>query len=176
MPRSITVALGTAFAKPVTSPGYFVQWSGLSQPLRWNNIGGDLVWNGNTWVTVDFGLSGIAFDEEGAGTPTLDVNNLDSAVAALFLTDDLSGAVADIWQFERSALANLDPVIVGRYCIDDDAVITPTSVSLPLAPEQGDNAFLPRRRVDRYNGFTFAAPKNTRIPWGAEIFVIGEND
>lgn len=171
MPRTITSTLQAKFDTPLTYVYYLVQING-SQILRWANGGTDPVVSGVPWSTVDFEVSGLKWSGGSLVSANLRAQNFDNAVAAFLINETVSDITVDIFQIEGSVLA--DPQALGTLVMDD-AHVSPDYMEVTLISSQAANAMSPRRLVDVFNGFKFALPIGTKIPWGDEIFILEAN-
>ena len=168
MSRSISSPLATEFAKRVTRVGYLVQISGGAYPLNLCDL--DTVsWDAKVWSAYSFALSGIG----SGGEAGLEIQNLDSAIASYFSSLDLSSATCDVWQVAPSALGASDVVRLGRYMLGA-CEITTDRMGVRLIPQRSLTSFSPRRRIDPSNGFNFAIPDGTKIPWESELYIVGD--
>lgn len=171
MPRSVSVALQSRLASAITDFFYLIQIN-ASQVLRWSN-GGEVTVSGVIWTNVDFKLDGFDW-EGGAQIPgRLRAQNFDNALGAFFMNEAMADVTVDVYQVERTVLT--DPQYLGRWVLDD------TNIGLDfletaLMSSQSANATSPRRTVDTFNGFFYALPVGTQIPWGNEIFILGANN
>lgn len=170
MPRTISTALQAEFNKTITRVGYLVEFS-TTPTQRWCSVG-TVSWNGNTWNAYDFELRGAGGAADRVVQPTLKVQNLDSAAAAVFLDANLSNLTAEVWQVAPSAVGTNDPVRLGKYFVGYLEVGL-DSLDMRLVPEVLLDAFSPRRRIDSSNGFDYALPQGTQIAWGNEIYFVG---
>jgi hypothetical protein len=168
MPRPISGALQTAFNATITSVVYLVQING-SQIIRWNNGDDTLIVSGVPWIAFDFTLDGLEWNGGSLVGGRLRAQNLDNTLGALFANESMADVTIDIYQVEKSALA--DPQSLGTLVMDD-TTIGLDFLDAKLVSTQSANAKSPRRRVDVYNGFKFALPKGTQIAWGNEIFIL----
>lgn len=176
MTRSISSALATELAKTITTVGYLVE-IGLSSVRRWSTIG-QVTWNSQTWLDVDFVIEGLSFDPDSPLTGTLTVQNLaapagESVRAAEIFLDSAvipANVPVTVYQFAAGALAagdvpNLAVMAIGGIEFSHQ------SVQIALEESKGAAAFSPRRRVNATNGFKFATPSDQVIVWENEIFV-----
>lgn len=171
MPQPISSALATAFAGPVTQPGYLIQING-SQILRWSTLGA-LTYNGVPWVDQDLDVQGLKWDPTQDPSAKLRIQNMDNAIGAFFMLEQLVDVTVDIYQIARGALTAGDAVYLARLVIDE-CTIGLDSIDVSLVGSASMNALSPRRRVDAVNGFSFALPVGTQIAWGSEIFILEE--
>ncbi len=171
MPRIITVALQNELSLPVTRVGYLVQWNG-SFPYRWSNIGA-VTYNAVPWIDFDFSLTGLEFDPEKEQSATLTAGNLDDAAAAFFLQEVVSDMTVDIYQFAGGALATGDAPKLARLAVGAVSSGLDTT-EVQLVSYATSESFSPRRRIDTYNGFNFALPAGTKLPWENQIFILEE--
>ena len=169
MPRTITSALQTELSKQITSVGYLMQING-SQILRWTDIG-DVTYNSVPWVGVDMDITGLKLDPDRDPECDLSVQNLDSAVAALFLTEAMADVTVDLYQFARGALATGDAAYMFKL-VFDSMQIKVDRLTAHLSAYSSLYAFSPRRRVEVSTGFSYALPRGTQIAWGNEIFIV----
>ncbi|MBL0142665.1 MAG: hypothetical protein IPP91_11330 [Betaproteobacteria bacterium] len=166
MPRKISTALDTELAKTITSVGYLIEMV-MSSTLRMSNLG-TVSWDGYPWVGVDFSLDNMEASEAGRMTPSLAIQNLDSAMAALFLTDNMADVRVTCRQFARGALGVADVVTLFTLAVGE-ARIGLKEIVIQLVPEM-NAAFSPRRRVDPSFGFSYALPRGSQVAWENEIF------
>lgn len=173
MARGISGDLQIELSKTITRVGYLLEFSGLSQTLRWCDIG-NVTWNGNIFVPYEFTISGIGDSVDGNRTPSLKVQNLDNAAAAIFANADMSAAKLTAWQVAPAAVDPEDPVPLGVFMFGDMEIGLDT-LSLRLVNELMLDAYAPRRRVDPANGFNYAMPEGTQIAWENEIYIVEHN-
>lgn len=167
--RALSPAVLAAVDAVITSPGHLVYLELLPTPARWSDIGQVTTPDGNTWAAVDMDVQRIAVsgDRAPAGF-TLRIGNLDSAIAALLLANDLSAVPLSVFGFDRGAIGVGDFVKLGTWHITnarigiDDASITCAPILYTV----------PFRRVDAANGFNFATPAGTQITWGTETLIM----
>lgn len=168
MARTISTALQAEFDKSVTRVGYLLELN-TSPTLRWCDVG-QVTWQGNTYVPFDFDVSGV-----GSGvskTARLEIQNLDSAVAAILLGAQASALICDLWQVAPSATGNADVVRLGKFLFAD-MEIKLDKLQARLISQSSIDAFSPRRRVDPYNGFNYALPEGAVIAWENDLYIVG---
>lgn len=170
MPRTISTALQAEFNKTVTRVGYLVQVN-VSPVLRWCNVG-SVSWSGFTWNAYEFELRGAGSSTDRVVQPSLKVQNLDSAAAAVIADANMSTLTLDVWQAAPSALGASDPVRIGKYFVGS-VEIGLDSLDMRLIPEAMVDAYSPRRRIDAANGLAYALPEGTQIAWGNEVYFVG---
>lgn len=178
MPRDISSALATELAKTITTVGYLVE-IGFSSVRRWSNIG-QVTWNSQTWQDVDFAVDGLSFDPDAPLSATLTIPNVGIPAgesvypSALFIDPTLALTTIPItvYQFAYGALAVADVPKVAVMAIDG-VDFSHAAVRIALAESKDAAAFSPRRKINTTNGFKFATPAGTVIPWQGEVFVAG---
>lgn len=168
MPRTITAALAVELAKTVTSVGYLIQIN-ASQILRWSNLG-DVTYLGVPWVDVDFAIEGLSWDSDRDPECSLQIQNLDNAIAALFLNEAMADVTVDLYQFARGALASGDASQLARFVLGNTKIKL-DKLEVPLIGQSSLSEFSPRRRIDQVNGFYFALPRGTQLVWENEILI-----
>lgn len=173
MPQTISSALATAFAGPVTQPGYLVQIN-ASQILRWSTLG-NITYNGVPWTNQDFEVRGLKWDPTQDPVAKLRVQNLDGAIGAFFMLEQLVDVTVDIWQVAAGVLGAGDAAQMPRMVIDDCAIGLDW-IEIGLVGYASMNAMSPRRRVEAASGFSYALPPGTQIAWGNEIFILEEGN
>lgn len=173
MPRDTSAAFDAEIDKPITAVGYLMQIN-ASQTLRWCDIG-DQTYMGFPWVDVDMEIKGLRWEIDRDVEFSFEVSNLDNAVAAIFLTEQMADVTVDLWQFARGALADGDAVHIAR-CVIDSCRIKPDRMEASCSGQASMSAFSPRRRIDSTNGFKFALPRGTVIQWGGETFVTEQEE
>lgn len=176
MPRPVSAALATEAAKVITSFGYLVEL-GLPSVRRWSNIG-QVTYDGQTWLDVDFGLDGVSLDPDAPLGARLSVQNLapaagESARIAEVLVDPAvipANVTVTVYQFAYGALAAGDAPKIATMAISG-IDFAHDVVTISLSESKDAASFCPRRRVNAANGFKFATPVGTVIPWEGEVFV-----
>lgn len=108
MSTSLTSAMSTALGRTVYEPGIFVE-IGFSTPVRIHDRQGTKTWNSLTWSAADVRLTDLAVDNGAAQRCSLSLFDSDNSIAQQCRS--ATGDVAvKVWLFDRSALANADPV------------------------------------------------------------------
>lgn len=172
MPRSVSAALQIELSKVVTRVGYLLSVN-AAPALRWCNLE-TVNWNGMVFVDYGFEVSGVGGSVDGPAAAVLSVQNLDNAVAAAFAVIDVTTTTVDLWQVAPAATATADVVKLGRYLLGP-MQIELERLTVRLIPENSLDAFSPRRRVDQANGFFYALPEYSKIPWESEVYVVGSD-
>ena len=204
MARAIPATLQAEFDKPVTRVGYLLELS-TSPPLRWSDLGtlvwkgntfiaydftvqglvGSGIGRGGTLqvqnlddaaaaalVSADmsaltcslWAVAPTALDDTGPGGP-LSALLLENADGLTFENDDF----LIIEDNPPSPVVKLGQFSLGEMEIELDAL------RLRLIAASAVDAFAPRRRVDTGQGFNYALPEGTQIPWEGDIYVVGDN-
>jgi len=163
--RTLTSPAQAAVAAVVTSPGHLVELSFDPTPARWSDIGSVRLPDGRIFEGVDMRIQSLAFigDAAPAGF-SVQLGNLDSAVGALVLANDIAGVTLSVWGCDRRALDTADIVPLGTWSITN-ARVGIDAVTIACAPIFYTAPF---RRVDAANGFLHATPEGTQIVWGAD--------
>lgn len=169
MPRTVSSGLQTELNKPITSVGYLLQIN-ASITMRWSNIG-DVTYQGVPWTGVDLVISGLKWDPDRDPECSISVQNLDSAVAALFQTEAMADVTVDLYQFARGALTSGDAVQLARFVFDGRVQIKVDRIEAHLAAQSSLYSFAPRRRVEVSTGFSYALPRGTQIAFGTETLI-----
>jgi hypothetical protein len=167
--RAVSTGLQAELDKTVTRIGYLLQING-SEIRRWSNLG-DTTYLAVPWAGVDFDISGLRWDTDRDPDCTLKVSNLDSAVAAWFMLEQLQDVTVDIYQFAPAALADGDASYLAKF-VFDSCQIKLDVLEARLVAYSSLYAYSPRRRVDSSNGFNFALPKGTQVTWGNEVYIV----
>lgn len=171
MPRTTSAALDAELAKAITSVGYLVQ-VGFVATERWSNIG-QVTWNALNWLDRPFNIEGLEFSADSALACRMTIANHDDVAGAKFraTTEHMYDIVITLYQFARGALGVLDVPVIASMVINT-CTINPERVSLDLGELSTDAQFSPRRRIAPSDGFNFATPAGTVIPWGNEILTV----
>jgi len=167
--RAMSAAAQAAVAAVVTSPGHLVELSFDPTPARWSDIGSIRLPDGRIFSGVDMRIQSLGFmgDAVPAGF-SLQLGNLDSAVGALLLANDIAGVTLSVWGCDRRALDTADIVPLGTWSITA-ARIGIDAATITCAPIFYTAPF---RRVDAANGFLHATPEGTQIVWGADRIIL----
>lgn len=157
MPRTVSVAVSTAVALPVTSPAYLVE-IGFATTLRYATHR-SVTWGGVAWAAA-----GIVVETVSAQEARLALANPDNAVSALVLGHSL----ADV------------PVQIYAYYGDDAELVF--SGTLDEAPDIGPRVVLTARGfsgASSYPNLRIAAPQfnhitpaGTEIRWGNDVLIL----
>lgn len=174
MPRTIGGGRTVAAARVVTDPGYLLQFNLDDGIQRMSNLG-DIDWNGAIWPGVDFMISGLTWQPDQDITATLTIQNLDSVASNEFLNEQLSDVLVDIYEFDAGQVGPDDVPKIAQLAIDKCRAGL-KNVTIALLGQSSLTLWCPRQTIDAANGFKFAMPAGTQIPWGQEIFVIEEDD
>lgn len=169
MPRTVTAALQTQLSKTVTDIAYLLQWNG-SQVLRWSNAG-NVTYNGVLWGDVDFDVTGFRNDPSQDPSATIAVQNLDNEIGAFFMLEKMVDVAVDLYQFSPGALAAGDAVQLVTLAVGG-VTIGIDKLQVALVGQTSDSAYSPRRRIDLINGFGYALPDGSIIPWGTENLIL----
>jgi hypothetical protein len=161
--RSLSTAVRAAVNAVVTSPGHLVEMMFAPTPARWSDIGSVALPDGRIFTGVDMHVQQIAFIGDAAPAQfSIVVGNLDGAIGALLLDNDIPNVPLYVYGFDRRATEVADLIPFGRFAVLN-ARIGIDAVDMTCAPFFYTAPF---RRVDAYNGFTHATPNGTQIVWG----------
>lgn len=174
MPRSLSTPLDSALNAPITSVGYALQWNfGDGSVSRMSDIGTITV-DGDFFVGVDFDVQGLVQDPDVDFQASFKAQNLDNAIAALFMNSDIPAITVDIWQFERSVATTYANMTKLCTLVISSLQFTVQSLSISLMSASQYSTFAPRRRVQPAFGFNYAMPPFSQIAWQSEIYVVAE--
>lgn len=176
MKKTISTALATEIAKPVTSPGYLVEIN-FSTPFRISSRG-DINWDGKVWITWGFDVQNLDTDAARSSLQgSLNLLNTDLSLSTLVLNEGIADRSIKIWQFygETPGLFDPQPYFFGA---GDEAAIDPTSgrCTITLMQSGGVTLYAPRSYITREAGFNFLPAVGTIIHWGGEQFRLERED
>jgi len=167
--RTLSAAAIAAVNAVVTAPGHLVEFRLASgEVARWSDVGqvtvGDV-----TYQAQDMKVSGITFagDAKPSGF-ALSVGNLDSAIAAFILANDVASARVQVFGIDRAALDAADVSNLGTFSVTQTRIGI-DQVGIACAPIFYT---VPFRRVDASFGFRHATPAGTQITWGRELLLL----
>ena len=168
--RSLSAALGTAFAGPVQRPGWLVSISFSTSTTRLSSLQ-DTTYGGQTYCAADVDVSRITLDQQAGIRGSLVLGNLDDSFGALVLGDGVADRQIAITAFDGGAVgtdADFVPVAValgGRTRID------PAKVSIDL---RSPVAYVstPRAFINAAHGFTYLLPAGVEFKVGGQSYKI----
>jgi hypothetical protein len=172
MPRLIPATLQTRFDQVITQIFYLIQIN-ADLVMRWSNGGsvdvsisaGGVV----PWADLDFEVTGLKWEAGALISGRLRAANHGNELGSAFLNADMADVTIDIYQVDREVLDH--PQYLGQL-VFDDTTINPDYIDSRLISNQSAYAKGPRRRVDVYNGFKYALPRGSKIPWGTTTFIL----
>lgn len=168
MSRTLTSALSTAIALPVTEPAYFVEIV-FSTPVRLSTRG-TITWSGQSWTSWDVRLAGLGQDgSSSTQTGGLTIGNTDLSISTLVLSEGVADRQVNIWKFYGDTPAISDPVAIFSG-VGDEAVIDADSgvVRITLRQQSGVTLYTPRLFCTKESGFSLLPAEGTVISWGNE--------
>lgn len=163
--RNLSVAARAALDAVITAPGHLLELGLTPTPARWSDVGDVMLPDGRVFNGVQLKIGSLGFNGDAAPDGfSIEFGNLDSAIGALLLDNNLAGVTLDVYAFDRAAMELADLVPLGRYSI------TQTRVALDKAHLSCAPLFYtaPFRRVDAFNGFNYAIPEGTQVVWGTD--------
>jgi len=170
MSRTLTGAMTTAVAAPVTLPGYLVKVD-FTSPLRLSSRG-TLTWTGASWAAWFIRISGLGIDgQRSSQNGRLTLGNTDYTLGALILSEGIAGRAVNIWKFYGEAPADADAVLAfsgvadGMSCEPDSGTVT-----IDLQQSGGATLYCPRTYINRASGHNFAPAAGTLIQWNNETY------
>jgi hypothetical protein len=166
MSRTLSGAMTTAVAAPVTLPGYLIE-IGFAMALR-SSTRGSISWNSLSWTPRDVRVANLSTDGNGSrATGTLLVGNADMSFGTQVLSEGISGRTAKIWKFYGESPALADPVKVFDGVCDqcDFAESGPVRVTLV---QTGSLLFCPRTYMTPESGFHFLPTPGQTVTWNGE--------
>ena len=170
--RTLSAAALAAVDAVITAPGHLVELQLTPTPARWSDAGQVTATPDITYADVDMKLARLAIVGDAAQPGfSITLGNLDSAIGALLLGNDLANAPVQVWGFDRAAILPADFVNLGIWSVTSARIGIDTA-TLNLAPVFYTAPF---RRVDPANGFKFATPEGTKISWGRELTIFQQS-
>lgn len=174
--KTLTAAVQTEIAKPVTLPGYLVEIM-FSTPFRVSSRG-DINWDGKVFIAWGFDVQGLDTDAaRSALQGTLDFLNTDNALGTLVLNEGVADRAIRVWQIYGEAPGTFDPVPMFAGA-GDDASLDPKAgrCQITLMQAGGVTLFAPRSYITREAGFNFLPASGTIINWGGEQYRLDRDD
>jgi hypothetical protein len=166
--RTLVGSTDTGVAAAVTLPGYFVQ---IDFPTPWyRSTRGTLSWNGQSWVSFDAQIAGLATDGAGSAlNGTLIIGNTDLAISTEILLYGISGRVIKIWKFYGDTAPALgDPVQIFEGIGDDADIPENGSVRVALIQSGATTLFCPRTYLTASAGFNWLPTPGKIVTWNGE--------
>lgn len=166
--RTLSSGAATEIAKPVTTPGYFVEIL-FASPLRLSSRE-TLSWSGNSWVSWDLDVTGLSAEADvSTQSGQIVLGDTDNTLAALILAQGIADRAINVWKFYGSAPGPTDPVAMFAG-VGDEARFDPDAgrVTVTLAQQGGVTLFSPRRYITKAEGFSVVPAAGAILTWNGE--------
>jgi hypothetical protein len=147
---------------------------GFSTPLRITDYGATVIWNGHDWLAQDVKVSGLIQHKGGVSVGSIEIQNMDSTIAALLLIEGARDKVVKIWQGYNDTAGNFVGLVnLATNARTNGARLTEKSAVIDIAEERAAQlGRAPRRWMNKATGFNHLLPDYTIIKWKGEEFEV----